>query len=128
MSYHKFPSVSKAYQAWHKMPSHQFFHWLGFSIFTLIAFTYVFSVIYLFDLERESKNDYFQIHTVKAATTQGLVGYWNFDESQGTTAGDSSGSGNSGVLVNGPTWTTGKSGTGINFDPSPRRSKQWQDY
>lgn len=36
----------------------------------------------------------------------GLVGWWNFDEGSGTSAADSSGSGNTGTLTNGPTWTT----------------------
>lgn len=35
----------------------------------------------------------------------GLVGYWKFDEGSGVTAKDSSGNGNDGTLVNGPTWT-----------------------
>jgi hypothetical protein len=34
-----------------------------------------------------------------------LVGYWKFDEGAGTTAADSSGNGNNGTLINGPTWT-----------------------
>lgn len=51
------------------------------------------------------------------APTSGLVGYWNFDEVNGTTANDSSGNGNTGTLVNGPTWTTGKVGSGaLSFD------------
>ncbi len=56
---------------------------------------------------------------VLGATTNGLVGYWNFDEGSGTTASDSSGSGNNGTLVNGPTWTDGKVGSGaLSFDGS----------
>ena len=54
---------------------------------------------------------------VLGATTNGLVGYWNFDEGTGTTAGDSSGRGNTGTLVNGPTWVAGKVGSGaVQFD------------
>ena len=54
---------------------------------------------------------------IASAPTSGLVGYWNFDEGTGTTAGDSSGNGNTGTLVNGPTWTTGKVGSGaLQFD------------
>ena len=34
----------------------------------------------------------------------GLVGLWQFDENTGTTAYDSSGNGNDGILVNGPTY------------------------
>ncbi len=38
--------------------------------------------------------------------TSGLVGYWKFDETSGTNAADSSGSGNAGTTHNAPTWTT----------------------
>ena len=37
-------------------------------------------------------------------TETGLVGYWRFDEVSGGVTGDSSGHGNTGVLLNGPTW------------------------
>jgi hypothetical protein len=43
------------------------------------------------------------------------VAYWKFDEGSGTTAADSSGSGNTGT-VNGPTWTSGEIGGALNFD------------
>ncbi|USK36692.1 metallophosphoesterase (plasmid) [Bacillus sp. F19] len=40
-----------------------------------------------------------------------LVAHWKFDEGSGTTVGDSSGNGNTGTLVNNPTWTdSGKDG------------------
>jgi flagellin-like protein len=45
-----------------------------------------------------------------------LVGYWKFDEGTGTTAADSSGNGNDGTLVNGPTWIDGKYGKALTFD------------
>src|SRR5262249_49373042 len=51
-----------------------------------------------------------------AAPTQGLIGYWKFDESTGTTAIDSSGLGNNGILTNGPTWTSGKVNGALGFD------------
>lgn len=47
--------------------------------------------------------------------TTGLVGHWKFDEGAGTTAGDSSGNNNTGILTNGPTWTTGKIGGAVNI-------------
>jgi len=50
-----------------------------------------------------------------SAPTSGLVAYWNFDEVSGGTAGDSIG-GNTGILVNGPAWTTGKIGNALDFD------------
>ena len=51
-----------------------------------------------------------------ADTTSGLVGHWKFDEGTGSTACDSSGNGNSGTLVNGPLWTTGRLGKALYFD------------
>jgi Concanavalin A-like lectin/glucanases superfamily len=53
---------------------------------------------------------------VAAQLQNGLAGYWSFDEGRGTTAGDSSGNGNTGTLMNGPTWVSGKSGTALSFD------------
>ena len=43
----------------------------------------------------------------------GLVGWWRLNESLGTTAADSSGNGNTGILVNSPRWTTGKIGNAV---------------
>ena len=63
-------------------------------------------------------------------TSVGLVAHWTFDEGVGTIAGDSSGNGNTGILTNGPTWTTGgalsldgvndwvNAGTGASLNPS----------
>ena len=45
----------------------------------------------------------------------GLVGYWKFDESSGTTATDSSGNGNTGT-VNGSQWVDGIEGRALRFD------------
>jgi hypothetical protein len=46
----------------------------------------------------------------------GLVTYWKFDEGAGAIAGDSSGNGNTGTLVNAPAWTVGKLGQALLFD------------
>ncbi|VVB60242.1 Concanavalin A-like lectin/glucanases superfamily protein [uncultured archaeon] len=49
----------------------------------------------------------------------GLVGYWKFDEGQGTAAHDSSGNGNDGMLLpagSPPQWVDGKLGKGLQFD------------
>lgn len=46
----------------------------------------------------------------------GLAGSWHFDEGSGTTAMDSSGNGNTGTLVNNPSWSDGKHGKAIGFD------------
>ena len=50
--------------------------------------------------------------------TQGLVGYWSFDEStHGTTSvADLSGNNNRGHLINGPQKAIGKIGQGLSFD------------
>jgi len=50
--------------------------------------------------------------------TSGLSGYWNFDESSGTSLADSSGNGNTGTLINGPVWnpTGGKRNGALQFD------------
>ena len=53
---------------------------------------------------------------VSDALLNGLVGWWKFDETNGTIAYDSSGNGNDGNLTNGPTWTTGKIGGALSFD------------
>ncbi|MEO8427268.1 MAG: LamG-like jellyroll fold domain-containing protein [Verrucomicrobiota bacterium] len=59
-------------------------------------------------------------HTMTAVyippTGSGLVGYWKLDDAFGTTATDSSGSGNPGTLNNGPLWTSGKTGSALSFD------------
>lgn len=59
-----------------------------------------------------------QLASALDGADSGLVGWWKFDEGSGTTAGDASGNGNIGTLINGPTWTTdSKVGSGaIGFD------------
>ncbi|MBI3415695.1 MAG: hypothetical protein HY043_10335, partial [Verrucomicrobia bacterium] len=51
----------------------------------------------------------------RAATVPNLVGYWKLDDGSGLSAVDSSGNGNTGTLVNGPTWTTGQFGGGLSL-------------
>jgi hypothetical protein len=51
-----------------------------------------------------------------SGTGSGLVAYYTFDDGVGTTASDSSGNGNTATLTNGPVWTTGKVGGGLQFD------------
>ena len=50
------------------------------------------------------------------AKTPALVGYWKFDEGNGKTVVDSSGNNNTGILYNGPEWTTGQVGNALQFD------------
>ena len=53
---------------------------------------------------------------VNNSLTEGLVGWWKFDETSGAVAHDSSGNGNDGNLTNGPSWTEGKIGGALSFD------------
>ncbi|MCP4607895.1 MAG: hypothetical protein GY845_04175 [Planctomycetes bacterium] len=47
---------------------------------------------------------------------ESLVGYWNLDENSGSSASDNSTYSNTGNLINGPQWTTGKFGSALSFD------------
>jgi hypothetical protein len=49
-------------------------------------------------------------------TPIGPVGWWKFDETTGITTLDSSGSGWTGTLINGPLRVSGKSGNALSFD------------
>lgn len=54
-----------------------------------------------------------------ADITTGLVAYWKLDDNTGTTANDSSGTGNNATLAASPgtpTWTSGRLGYALNFD------------
>jgi Tol biopolymer transport system component len=52
----------------------------------------------------------------QAIPLAGLVGYWKFDEASGTMAADSSPNGYDGTLVNGATFSAGKSGRAVQLD------------
>jgi hypothetical protein len=54
---------------------------------------------------------------IKAASDNGLVGYWSFDEGLGTKAGDMSGRGNNGNIT-GASWVDGKRGKALDFNGS----------
>ena len=56
-------------------------------------------------------------NTPPPVPTQGLIGYWNFDEDSGTLAHDTSGSGYNGT-VNGAAWATGKINSALSFNGS----------
>ncbi len=45
-----------------------------------------------------------------------IIGWWRFDEGSGTTAYDSSGSGNDGTIIGNPQWVTGKIGGALQFN------------
>jgi RHS repeat-associated protein len=50
--------------------------------------------------------------------SNGLVGWWKFNEGMGPTAADSSGNGNTGTLQTGATWATGVAGNAVSLDAS----------
>jgi hypothetical protein len=50
--------------------------------------------------------------------TQNLAGYWPLDEDTGATTADLSGNGNTGTIVNSPTWITGQLSYALNFTSS----------
>ena len=54
-------------------------------------------------------------NTSTGPPTQGLIGYWNFDEGSGTIAHDTSGSGYNGT-VNGAVWTAGEINGALSFN------------
>jgi Domain of unknown function (DUF1929)/Concanavalin A-like lectin/glucanases superfamily/Bacterial Ig-like domain (group 2)/Chitobiase/beta-hexosaminidase C-terminal domain/PKD domain len=51
--------------------------------------------------------------TISSSSSSGLVGWWKFDEGNGTTAADSSGNALTMNLVNGVSWVAGKIGDAI---------------
>ncbi|MBN1392435.1 MAG: hypothetical protein JW947_06480, partial [Sedimentisphaerales bacterium] len=50
------------------------------------------------------------------AELAGLVGWWKFDETEGTTARDSSGNNHNGTLIGNAKWTPGKIGGAVDLD------------
>jgi len=56
--------------------------------------------------------------SLRGALQMSMIGAWSFDESAGTTAGDSWHEQNNGTLINGPTWTEGIVNGALNFDGS----------
>ena len=50
--------------------------------------------------------------------TDGLIGYWDFNEGSGTVANDKTGNGYTGTLYGNPTWTTGKDQSALLFSGS----------
>jgi hypothetical protein len=54
--------------------------------------------------------------TVKADSSDGLVGHWNFNEGTGIIVHDSSGNGNNGTIVGDSQWVNGVEGTGLLFN------------
>ncbi|MHC4145578.1 MAG: hypothetical protein ACYSUD_12470 [Planctomycetota bacterium] len=50
-----------------------------------------------------------------------LIGYWSFDEGQGTATSDVTGNGNDGTLSSGVDWMPGYKGSGVRFDTAGER-------
>ncbi|OHB77133.1 MAG: hypothetical protein A2Z25_11740 [Planctomycetes bacterium RBG_16_55_9] len=71
---------------------------------TSSIFCFLFSVLCLLILTETTKAE--------------LVGWWRFDEGSGTTAQDTSGHGNGGVLNGDPQWVAGHFGGALEFDGS----------
>ena len=93
---------------------------LGSALLVSIFLFFLVSITFSYQELNHTYNSIVSIsgHTQLAALSgsgSGLVAHYTFDEGSGTTAGDSAGS-NTGTLVNGPTWVTGKIGGGLTFD------------
>jgi glucuronoarabinoxylan endo-1,4-beta-xylanase len=64
-------------------------------------------------------NNSAQSTTLNASTIgNGLIAYWSFDETSGTSVADRSGNGNTGSLNNGASFTSGKTNNGVNLNGS----------
>lgn len=83
---------------------------------TLTAYQTASTVAYLDANTVQFLNNHNTNGKVLGASTNGLVGYWNFDEGSGIIAHDISGNGNNGTIT-GAAWTVGKVGSGaLQFD------------
>lgn len=56
------------------------------------------------------------LDVLAAGRPGGIKAYWNLDDNSGSSAADLSGNAYTGVLLDGPTWDTGKFGTAVRFD------------
>lgn len=81
-----------------------------FHIFTFLCVVFVVAFVYNFF---EARNNFSE---AQSSLTDGLVGYWNFDEGSGIVASDASKNDNTGTLINGPVWVEGKVGKALEFD------------
>ncbi len=74
------------------------------------------SIIFEGDTVKVTSGNGVSVSKTAPSEWYGSVGYWKLDESTGTVAYDSSAYGNTGTLMNGPTWTSGRFGNGLQFD------------
>src|SRR3989339_824367 len=56
------------------------------------------------------------VNIIATPSANSPIGEWRFEEGTGTTAADTSGGNNNGILVNSPTWLNGKVGKALQFD------------
>lgn len=89
--------------------------WFKFSFFILLFLVLSFTSFATLNSQTLQPNPNVPIHI---KLVDDLVGYWKFEEGTGTIAYDSSGYGNNGTLMNGPTWVNGLSSLGkaLQFD------------
>lgn len=66
--------------------------------------------------EAELKEEVARVRTSYAAAQEGLVGWWRFDETAGTTVSDAVEGGRSGRFIGAPKWAPGKVGGALKFD------------
>ncbi len=86
------------------------------SVSVLIVFVYFYQKQNISTTTNTLIDSSAQLAQVSGTLNDGLVVHYKFDEGSGTIAGDSAGS-NTGTLVNGPAWTSGKIGSGaLQFD------------
>ncbi len=71
-----------------------------------------------FDAAETHVGDVWSLTTIPviAATDPNLVGWWKFDEGEGTSAVDWSGQSNHGTLMGGPKWIAAYDGDGVKLD------------
>jgi len=68
------------------------------------------------DAEGDTQVDIGFHYPASSRAGDGLVALWEMEEGQGTVLTDSTGAGNSGLLLNGTSWVGGQEGTGLRFD------------
>ncbi len=69
-----------------------------------------------FDAIETYKGDVWSFMTGPTITDPGLLGWWKFDQGQGSVAFDWSGHSNHGTLVGGPQWVAGNINGALDFD------------
>ncbi len=63
-----------------------------------------------------SADQSYTVNYTGTSSAAGPVAAWGFNEGAGTTSADATGNGSTATLVNGPTWSAGKHGSGLTLD------------